>query len=49
MVDLPALWALASRWYDDRLSLDWQRRTTEQRQQIFDEVGLAGEFWSLSG
>jgi hypothetical protein len=49
VVDLPRLWALASRWYDDRLSLDWQRRTPEQRQAIFAEVGLTGEFWSLTG
>jgi hypothetical protein len=49
VVDLPTLWALASRWYDDRLSPDWQRRTPAQRQAIFDEVGLTGDFWSITG
>jgi hypothetical protein len=48
VVDLRRLWALASRWYDDRLSLDWQRRTPEQRQAIFAEVGLTGAFWSIT-
>lgn len=48
-VDLPTLWALASRWYDDRLTPDWRRRTPEQRQAVFDEVGLTGGFWSITG
>ena len=41
------MWALARRWYDDRLDLDWRRRTPAERQAILDAVGLTGPFWSL--
>lgn len=43
------LWDLAGGWYDDRLELNWRRRTTTERQAILDRVGLTGEFWDLAG
>ncbi len=42
------LWELAKRWYNDRLRLDWRRRSVAERQRILDEVGLTGDFWDLS-
>jgi len=42
------LWELARCWYDDRLQLDWRRRTLSARQTLLDNVGLTGEFWDLS-
>jgi hypothetical protein len=45
---VPLLWELARRWYDDRLELDWRRKTIRERQAILDEVGLTGEFWRLA-
>ena len=42
------LWQLARRWYDDRLELDWCRRTIPERQAILDQLGLIGDFWDLS-
>ena len=47
IVSLEQTWALARRWYDDRLRLDWRRRTPAERQVILDAVGLSGPFWSL--
>ena len=48
VVDLDRLWALAQRWYNDRLDLGWARRAPAERQAILDEVGLKGPFWQLS-
>ena len=42
------LWELANGWYDDRLQLDWRRRTVKERQAILTNVGLTGEFWDLA-
>lgn len=47
-VALEPLWALARRWYDDRLELGWRRRTPPERQALLDAVGLTGPFWSLT-
>jgi len=49
VVELPRLFALARRWYGDRLDPDWQPRTREASQAILDEVGLVGDFWRLPG
>jgi hypothetical protein len=45
--DLERMWRLASTWYDDRLELDWSRRSLSDRQVLFDAAGLNGPFWSL--
>jgi hypothetical protein len=37
--DLARLWHLARTWYDDRLDLNWRRRTIPERQAILDAVG----------
>lgn len=42
------LWELSKRWWDDRLNLDWQRKSIEERQRILNEVGLTSDFWRLS-
>jgi hypothetical protein len=38
-------WELARRWYADRLSPEWRRRTPEEAEALFAEVGLTGQFW----
>jgi hypothetical protein len=40
---------LAHAWYEDRLSPDWPPHTREGNQAILDRLGLAGDFWRLSG
>ena len=45
----PTLWALAQRWYGDRLAPDWRRRPVKERQTLLTEVGLTGPFWNLTG
>jgi hypothetical protein len=42
------LWRLAREWYADRLSPGWRRKTAEETQAVFAEIGLTGPFWQLS-
>jgi hypothetical protein len=43
------LWELARAWYEDRLSPEWRRRTLEEAEGVFANLGLSGDFWRLSG
>ena len=45
---LEQLWRLADAWYRDRLSPGWRRRTAEEAEAVFADVGLTGPFWTLS-
>ena len=40
-------WQLARRWYPGRLELDWRRRSADEMEAIFADVGLEGPFWRL--
>lgn len=42
------LWTLAKRWWDDRLELDWCRKSVEARQASLAWCDLTGPFWDLS-
>ncbi len=41
-------WRLARAWYEHRLNPGARRRTVEEAEAAFAEIGLAGPFWSLS-
>jgi hypothetical protein len=41
------MWRLADAWYKDRLSPDWRRKTAEEAEAVFAEIGLVGPFWQL--
>ena len=41
------MWRVARAWYGDRLAPDWERKTPEEAQAIFEETGLTGPFWRL--
>lgn len=43
------MWRLAREWYTDRLSPDWRRKTAEETEAVFAEIGLTGPFWQLTG
>jgi hypothetical protein len=45
---LEQAWRLGQAWYADRLSPDWRRRTPEEAEALFAEVGLTGGFWRLT-
>ncbi|MDQ6709028.1 MAG: hypothetical protein M3Z11_00580 [Candidatus Dormibacteraeota bacterium] len=40
-------WRLADRWYRDRADPTWRRRTADEAEQLFAEIGLLGDFWRL--
>jgi hypothetical protein len=39
---------LARRWWWTRLEPDWRPRPLEESQAILGDIGLRGDFWSLS-
>ena len=47
VISLETCWRLAHAWYHDRLDRSWRRRTLEEAQALFDELGMTGEFWAL--
>ena len=47
LLRLEQQWDLAKAWYDDRLDLAWRRKTEDEARQIFDDLGLTSDFWSL--
>ena len=44
---LETCWQLAQVWYGDRLSPEWRRRLPAEAQEVFDRIGLTGDFWRL--
>lgn len=41
------LWSLAQRWFEGRLSPDWQPRSPRQSQRLLEDAGFIGAFWQL--
>ena len=41
-------WRLATAWFQDRLSPEWRRKSPEEAQAIFEDIGLVGPFWNLT-
>ena len=48
VLSLGQVWQLGRAWYGDKLSPEWRRRTPEEAEQVFAEIGLTGEFWRLT-
>ncbi len=40
-------WRLADIWYRDRDDPRWHRRTAEEAENVFAQLGLRGDFWKL--
>ena len=45
VLDLAALWRLASQWYAGRLDTPYRRREPNEAHEYFASVGLVGPFW----
>ena len=41
-------WGLARAWYGDRMAPDWRRKTPEEVEAVFSELGLTSAFWDVS-
>jgi len=49
MLSLETGWKLAQAWYGpDRREADWRRRTVEESEGLFVQLGLTSPFWALS-
>jgi hypothetical protein len=44
---LDQCWRLAHAWYANRMAPDWRRKTPEEAEALFTDLGLAGDFWRL--
>ena len=42
------MWRLADIWYRDRGEPSWRRKTAEEAEAVFAEIGLTGDFWRLT-
>jgi len=42
------MWRLADTWYQDRDDPSWRRRSAEEAEEVFAEIGLKGEFWLIT-
>jgi len=47
-VSLDQLWALAQRWYHNRMDVHYQGRSVAEAEQLFREVGLTSAFWQAA-
>jgi hypothetical protein len=47
ILEMPKALALADLWFGDYASPAWTRKTPEQAQAIFSELGLDPDFWRL--
>jgi hypothetical protein len=48
IISLEQQWRLAQAWYEDRLTFDWRRKTTEEVDALWNKLGFTSSFWSLS-
>jgi hypothetical protein len=48
ILGLGQCWQLAEAWYSaDRRDPLWRRRTPQETQELFTQLGLIGPFWQL--
>jgi hypothetical protein len=48
ILDLDTAWRLAHAWYvEDRREPSWRRKTLEEIEALFAELGLVSTFWNL--
>jgi hypothetical protein len=47
VITLEQLWRLARAWYHDRMEFDWRRKTPEEIDALWAELGFTSSFWQL--
>lgn len=47
ILSLEQQWKLAQAWYEDRMMLEWRRKTSEEIKGLWLELGLTSPFWQL--
>lgn len=47
IISLEQQWRLAKSWYTDRMELEWRRKTEQEIDALWQELGLTSLFWDL--
>ena len=47
IISLQQQWLLAQAWYADRLEMEWRRKTEEEIDVLWQELGLTSSFWDI--
>jgi hypothetical protein len=48
VMPLDLAWRLALAWFSaDRRAPEWRRRTVDEVEEVFGDLGLSSPFWSL--
>ena len=47
ILSLDQAWRLAQAWYGDRLEPEWRRKTPEEVESLWAELGFTSPFWRL--
>jgi len=48
LLSVEQAWRLAQAWYGpDRRDVTWRRKTVDEIEALFEELGLTSPFWSL--
>ena len=47
VLTLDTAWQLAIAWYYDRLEPSWCRKSLQEIEQLFTELGMTSSFWKF--
>jgi hypothetical protein len=47
IISLEQQWHLAQAWYVDRMELEWRRKTEEEIDALWQELGFTSSFWDI--
>jgi len=47
VISLDQQWKLAQAWYSDRVEFEWRRKTIEEIDALWAELGFTSLFWHL--
>lgn len=47
IISLERQWKLAQSWYADRLDMEWRRKTTEEIELLWKDLGFTSSFWDV--
>jgi hypothetical protein len=46
-ISLEQQWKLAQSWYADRMEFEWRRKTPEEIDTLWRELGFTSPFWDV--
>jgi hypothetical protein len=41
------MWRIADVWFHHRADPNWRRKTPDEAEAVFAQIGLTGDFWQL--